>query len=303
MARKNVVVMNENKRLWDLTMSNIQKIGGKHYVFVPMELLFIDDRFQRVDENSKAKVNQLARNWDINKMDSLKGSVHNEELRISVIDGYHRVMAAKALGLPGLEVEILNNMPENPEERLIKEATYFATQGDEVSKLTPVQKHKANVLRGVTENVAVDELIKKYHISLKKNPSHGRVTTGELAGFTIALSVAKNNGKGMLDMVLNVLCESRWNISKNGLSANAIATVYNMLRLHPNSKEDVLTVLLNILTPIEPDQLFAQAYAKYPNRGEKERILMYVEDMVCSELGIARTYVGGNLQSVLAKIA
>jgi len=303
MARKNVVVMNENKRLWDLTMSNIQKIGGKHYVFVPMELLFIDDRFQRVDENSKTKVNQLVRNWDINKMDSLKGSVHPEELRISVIDGYHRVMAAKALKLPGLEVEILNNMPENPEERLIKEATYFATQGDEVSKLTPVQKHKANVLRGVKENVIVNEMIDQYHINLKKNPSHGRVAAGELAGFTTALVIARNNGKEMLNTVLSILCEARWNLSKNGLSANALATVYNMLRLHPEHKKEIGVVLISLFTSIEPDQLFAQAYAKYPNRGEKERILMYVEYMVCTELGIPRTYNGGNLQSVLAKIA
>jgi len=303
MARKNVVVMNENKRLWDLTMSNIQKIGGKHYVFVPMELLFIDDRFQRVDENSKTKVNQLVRNWDINKMDSLKGSVHPEELRISVIDGYHRVMAAKALKLPGLEVEILNNMPENPEERLIKEATYFATQGDEVSKLTPVQKHKANVLRGVKENVIVNEMIDQYHINLKKNPSHGRVTTGELAGFTMALGVAKTSGKNMLDDVLNILCAARWNLSNAGLSANAISFVYNLLRLHPENKKEVSNTLVNMIEDIEPNQLFAQAYTKYPNRKERERILMYVEDEICERLRINRVYTGGSITVALNKTA
>ena len=294
---------NARQQLWDLTMSNIQRIGGKHYVFVPMELLFVDNRFQRVDENSKAKVNQLARNWDINKMDSLKGSIHAEELRISVIDGYHRVMAAKALGLSGLEVEILKEMPENPEERLIKEATYFATQGDEVSRLTPVQKHKANVLRGVKENVTVNELIEQYHINLKKNPTRGRVAAGELAGFTTALTIAKNTGREMLDMVLNVLCESRWNMARNGLSANALATVYNMLRLHPEYKTEICSALIRMLTPIEPDQLFAQSYAKYPNRGEKERILLYTEDLICDELGIARVYDGGSIAAVLSRVA
>lgn len=294
---------NAKQQLWDLTMSNVQKVGGKHYVFAPMELLFVDERFQRVDDNSKAKVSQLVRNWDSNKLDSLKGSVHTDELRISVIDGYHRVMAALALGLPGLEIEILQNMPENPEERLIKEATYFATQGDEVSKLTPVQKHKANVLRGVRENVIVNELIDHYHISLKKNPSHGRVATGELAGFTTTLAIAKNSGKEMLNTVLSILCESRWNLSKNGLSANALATVYNMLRLHPEHKREIGTVLISMFTAIEPDQLFAQAYAKYPNRGEKERILLHTEDIICDTLKIARVYNGGSISSVLSNAA
>lgn len=294
---------NARKQLWDLTMSNIQKVGGKHYVFAPMELLFVDERFQRVDENSKGKVGQLIRNWDSNKMDSLKGSVHTEELRISIIDGYHRVMAALALGLPGLEIEILQDLPENPEERLVKEATYFATQGDEVSKLTPVQKHKANVLRGVTENVIVNELIDQYHISLKKNPSHGRVANGELAGFTVALSIAKHSGKEMLNTVLDILCESRWNISKNGLSSNALSTVHNMLRLHPEHRREISTVLIGMFTSIEPDQLFAQAYAKYPKRGEKERILLYTEDVICETLNIARVYNGGSVSLALNEVA
>ena len=294
---------NAKQQLWDLTMSNVQKVGGKHYVFAPMELLFVDDRFQRVDENSKAKVNQLVRNWDSNKMDSLKGSVHTDELRISIIDGYHRVMAALILGLPGLEIEILQDMPENPEERLVKEATYFATQGDEVSKLTPVQKHKANVLRGVKENVMLDELINKYHIALKKNPTHGQVQVGQIAGFTMALSIAKVSGKEMLNTVFRILCESRWDMARNGLSAHALYVVYNVLRLHPEYTTEIGSTLVEIFTPIEPDQLFAQAYSKYATRKERERILMYTEDLVCEALNIPRVYNGGSIVDALNRVA
>ena len=300
---KQVEEKNTKKQLWDLTVQNIQRIGGKQYVFVPMDLFYVDDRFQRVDENSKGKINQLVKNWDINKMDALKGSLHPEELRISVIDGYHRVMAAMMLGLPGLEFEILDNMPTDPHQRLIKEATYFATQGDEVSRLTPVQKHKANVLRGVVENVIVEEMIKKYHIPLKANPSHGRVASGELAGFTVALQIAKVSGKDMLDTVMDILCESRWNLSKNGLSSNALAMVYNILRLHPENEKEICDILIQKFTEIEPNQVFARAYSKYDTRGEKERNLMFIEDLVCAELGISRVYNGGSLVAALNKIA
>jgi len=303
MKRMLVTEKNSRKKLYELTMANVQKVGGKHYAFVPMELLFIDNRFQRIEDGSKAKVNQLARNWDSNKMDSLKGSVHEEEYLVSIIDGYHRVEAARILGLPGLEVEILQDMPENPKERLIQEATYFATQGDEVSKLTPVQKHKANVLRGVRENLILNELLEAYKIELKTNPSHGRVVTGQLAGFTVALSIAKANGGDMLGQIFAVLCRARWDIARNGLSANALSTVYNMLRLHPENNIDVCRCLSAYFRDISPDQLLAEAYAKYPNRGERERILLYTEDYVCKELGIDRVYDGGSVSSVLNNAA
>ena len=295
--------MNENKRLWDLTMSNIQRIGNKEYVFAPKEIILVDKQFQRSDECSKYKINQLVKGWNPNKLDALKGNLHPETCQISIIDGYHRVEAMKILGLPGLVIEILQGLPEDPEERLIAEATLFATQGDEIDKLTPVQKHKANVLRGIKENVALKEVTEKYHINLKKNPSHGRVTTGELAGFTMALGVAKTSGKNMLDDVLNILCAARWNLSNAGLSANAISFVYNLLRLHPENKKEVSNTLVNMIEDIEPNQLFAQAYTKYPNRKERERILMYVEDEICERLRINRVYTGGSITVALNKTA
>jgi len=305
MARGKVVkvITTENKRLWDLTMSNIQKIGNKSFVFVPMELIFVDERFQRIHESSKNKINQLVKSWNVNKLDALKGSLHPETCQVSIIDGYHRAEAAKILGLPGLVIEILQGLPEDTEERLIAEATLFATQGDEIDKLTPVQKHKANVLRGINENIILNEVTEKYHISLKKNPSHGRVTTGELAGFTMALGVAKTSGREMLDTVLSVLCSARWNVAKAGLSANAIHFVYNLLRLHPESKAEICETLSNFLMDIEPDQLFAQAYAKYPNRKERERILLYTEDIICDRLQISRVYNGGSVATVLSRSA
>ena len=303
MLKEQIEKKNSKQQLWDLTMSNIQRIGNKQFVFVPMDLIFIDERFQRVEETSKGKINQLVRNWNDNKLDALKGSLHPEELRISIIDGYHRVMAALILGLPGLIVEVLQNMPDDPKERLIAEATLFATQTDDVNTLTPVQKHKANVLRGVKENVIVSEAAAKYHITLKKNPSHGRVQAGQLAGFTMALGVAKTSGKEMLETVFGILCETRWDTARSGLSSNAIHAVYNILRLHPEHKTEIYKTLVEVLTPMEPDQLFAQAYAKYPTRKERERILLFTEDIICEKLKISRVYHGGSVTTALTRAA
>lgn len=70
----------------------------------------------------------------------------------------------------------------------------------------------------------------------------------------------------------------------------------------PEYTKEITELLIKKYTQISPAQLFAEAHTKYPLRKTAERQLMYVEDWVCEELGITRTYNGGNLQSVLAKV-
>ena len=223
-------------------------------------------------------------------MDALKTVPHPEENKFSVVDGYHRLSAAILNGEKGLECEIVLGLSTDPKERLIQEATLFATQNDEVDVLSPVEKHKANVLRGVTENVILDELINKYNIPLKTNPSHGRVLIGHLAGYTQALGVAKRHGRQMLNDIFYVICESRWNIAHNGLSANVISPVANMFKFHPTYREEIIKALIEYFKPIEPENFFASAMDEYPERKEKERLALYLEDVLCSKIGMTRTY-------------
>ena len=294
---------NATEKLYNVVMSNTKKVGKKEYADIPVELLFADELFQRVGSSSKRKIKELADKWNPDKMDALKVVPHPEEKRFSVVDGYHRLSAAIIIGQPSLECEIIMGLSTVPSKRLIQEATLFATQNEEVDTLSPVECHKANVLRGVSENIIVEELINKYHINLKTNPSHGKVQMGQLAGFTMALSVARVSGKATLNDVFDILCQSRWNLSTSGLGSNAIHVVYNLLRLHPEHKEAVRQSLVHIFEGIEPNGLFYKAYAKYPARKERERILLYAEDLVCEELGIARVYYGGSVSDVLKRIA
>lgn len=310
MAKRNLKVENdkvikvtaERDILWDMTMHNIQAIGGKRFGYAPKELMFSDERIQR-DKNMN-KVNWLVKNWNANLMTPLKVSIHPESKRLSIIDGDHRFLAGCILGLTGWEVEFLQGLPEDPEERLKAEAKLFASQSDGIALLTPAQKHKANVIIGVEENVAIEELVKKYNIELKPNLSaKGNLcTTGVLTGFQEALRIAKASGKDMFDNVLYIICESRWNLAVNGLGNDVLRTTNNILRLHPEYRKEITELLISKYTKITPQQLFAEAHTKYPLRKNAERLLMYVEDWVCEELGITRTYNGGNLLSVLSKV-
>lgn len=301
--RNNVITMNTTnatrENTYNLIMANTIPVGNKRYANILTDegIIFADKRIQRDNDTTRAKkkIRNLAENWDINKMDALKVVPHPEEHRFSLVDGYHRLSAAIIKGEKSLVCEIITGLSDNPEERIIQEATLFATQNDEVDVLSPIERHKANVLRGIKENVIVDDLCNKYNIALKKNPSHGRTQTGQLAGFTMALQFARTAEKEILDRTFCILCESRWNIAKLGLSANTIHMVANILKLHPEYQNEICSLLIKEFTPIEPEQLFSQAYSKYPARKEKERNLLYLEDVVCENLGITRVYSGGKV--------
>lgn len=123
-----------------------------------------------------------------------------------------------------------------------------------------------------------------------------------LTGFQAALDIAKVCGEEALDRTLYIICEARWNLAVNGLGREVLIVTNNVMRLHPSYKKEITDLLIHKYKEITPAQLFAEAHTKYPLRKAAERQLMYVEDMVCEELGITRTYDGGNLQSVLARV-
>lgn len=292
--RNNVETRTENMEMFNQVMASAIKVGNKHFAPVPLRLLFIDSSYQR--KTKKTKVATLVKKWDVNKMDALRVSPRSETGTFAIIDGSHRFSAASIKKEQILVCEILMDLPVDPEARLKEEARLYATQSDEVNKLTPVEKHNANVLLGIQENVIVENLLEKYDIPLKTNPSHGRVKTGSLAGFTALLSQAKVGGKAHVDKILKILCESRWNMATNGLSALVINAVGNLLKLHPDNGKEIEEVLVGIFTQIEPKQFFGEAISRYPMRRENERLLLWLEDELCKQIHITRVYEGGTIK-------
>ena len=289
-------VMNEDKpmhrkEVYDLVMTSLRKVGNKFFATIPLTLLFADKRFQRNSKSAHFKIKRLVDRWNPDKMDALKVVPHGETCNFSVVDGFHRLTALKMMGITTVECEVILSFSENPDERLVQEAMLFATQYDEVDHLHPVDKHNANLVIGVKENVIVDSLCKKYHIPLKTS-LQGRTKLAHLAGFTAALSIARVNEK-ILDDVFYILCEARWNLAAKGLSSLTLKTLSGILSLHPEHRTDIINTLIEYFTPIDPAQYYANAYVKYPERREQERLVLFLEDYLVDTLGITRVYNGG----------
>lgn len=282
-ATANQISADEMRRItYNLVMKNVQHVGDKSFSTVPLELLYIDESYQRNETVSPAKINRLVANWNQDKMDALKVVPHTESLRFSIVNGYHRYAAMKIKGIESAICELLTDVGKlEPEMRQKQEATLFATQEDEVEKLYPVQKHKANLVRGVKENVELQELIDKYQFTLKTTGTGGHSRRGQLSGFAEALKICKRSGKAHLDLIFKILCDARWNLSVDGLSITALRMVDGVLRLHPedSERERIIRKATNALEKLEPDQFYAGAREMYPGRKVTERNTMYLEQL------------------------
>lgn len=293
-----VVIMRAEELAYNAVFSNMKRVGTKSYACIPLDMLYVDDSYQRVEMASKRKIKELADKWMPEKMDALLVVPHPEKKKFVIVNGYHRFEAAKILekrgkGIIGLECDIVLNLSEDPEERRIQEAKLFVSQEDEVDKLTPLQKHKASIVCGEQGNIVVQKVVDKYGIKLKKPTGRGLAKIGHLAGFTAALRVATVGGEQMLDDIFDVLMKSRWNLDKRGFGAQSIKSVYNVLKLHPEHRTEVKEEIVKYLLPIQPSQFFANAAAAYPERTTDERQTIHLEDVVCEALGIERVYQKG----------
>lgn len=282
----------ETETLFKACMRNVQTIGTKRYVNINTELLYCDPAFQRINISSKGKINSLISHWDSDKMDTLRGSVHEDECRISIIDGYHRLMAAKALKIESLNVEIIKT-PKGKTARLKREAELFATQDDDTEKMTPIQKHKAYCIIGKKGNLIIDKLCKKYSISLKTSGYRAGREKGYLTGFSEAVKIAgRDNGDGeeVLDRVFSILTEIGWKNATKGLSSDVIRLFTSIFDLHPNEAELIEAYICDKFREKDPDYIFSLGNARYPERSRKDRSVLALEDVLHEGMGLPYVY-------------
>lgn len=290
-------------RDYEIVKRNMREVGGKRFALVPTELIFADPRFQRLTSKGSEKIKKLAAAWNPAKMDALRLSPHDEEFRFSLIDGYHRLMAARINGIDLIECEIIITLPADPHERLKAEAHLFVTQNNNVDLLRPMQKHNAGVLLGIPEYVALDTLLEKYGIYLRTKGSSGRAKIGELSGYSGALKIAKKYGRDRLEDVFKIILESRWNLSVDGFADIPLNAINTVLLLHEDKREEVIEACIKYMKQITPNLFISQGNANYPTRARYQRAILTLEDRVCDIIGADRLYLAdSNIVRVFGEI-
>lgn len=297
-----------NKMAYDLVIKNCQTIGGKRFCYIPLDLLEIDEDYQRIFCISMDKVHALTRKWDANKCDPILVAPHPETNTFSVIDGSHRMLVAGALHMEGIVAVLADDLSDDPTERKIQEAELFSEQETNTDHLSPSHKHKAYVVRGIKKYCVLDKCIQGRRLLLNahelKNMSKEKQDALRasdycvLTGYNAAVqAAAMTNGEETLTNIFNIIEEAGWHGATNGYGANVIVPVKSILNLHDNDPK-VIKAIIGFFKPMEPDTFFAKAHAKYEGRKEKERLTMYLEEEVAKRLGIQPLYTGGDMRKV-----
>lgn len=295
-------------------LDNIQTVGGKQYVKIPLTLLEIDEDYQRIKLISKDKIHDLVNHWDENLFDAILVSPHPETNSFAVINGSHRCMAwmemnrRKEIENISILACVTQGLSENPGIRKTEEAKIFCGQGEQEDRLSACHKHMAYVCQGIKKYVVLQKCIQNRRLLLNihelKNMDINTQNERKaeewkvLSGYSAAASVAGHrNGEKMLNTIFDIIEKSGWRNAPNGYSAFVIKAISSVLNLHDIDSE-VADALINILTPMEPNAFSARAHAAYPERREAERNVMWLEKEVANYLGIEPIYTGGDLRKI-----
>lgn len=276
--------------IYNLVVNNIQTIGNKKFAYIPLELLTVDSRYQRNNLTKEKKINKLIDSWNKDLMNPILVSPHVEEAMFYIVDGFHRVEAAKRMGLAGIEAEVLFDLPTDTKERLVAEAKLFGNQLKAVDMLTAVQSHNANVLAGVEANILLEKIAEKYNVNMKPvncKAREKRINT--VTAFVTALNAAKK-GEQLLDDIFDIVCYAGWNMGTDGFTHYVIQSLSNILSMHPDMRVASKTALKNYFRTKEAELILAEATVKYPLRKKGAQMTLYLEDYLHNTINMPYVY-------------
>lgn len=251
-------------------LENAHNIGGKKFAFVPIDEIEIDNGYQRPLRN---KVSRMATNWDYNLCDVVLVSYRKD--KFYVIDGQHRVAAAKRVGIKFLPCQIVEGLSREDE------AIRFVALNSNSSRLSQHDTWKANLLCGNPVDTEVKRICDKWGIDVS-DAQGGRAK--RLGSLYTARQIVKTHGADVFDWILGVLHEAQWNLVKGGHSDEILRALRNVYR---KFGPDVSDIVITTIKPKTPITLRAAAQDTYPEYNGKKAISKYMIDEVQS--AIART--------------
>ena len=258
------------------TMNNRYRICGKSIASVPTELCVLDHEYQR--EINAEKLRAIIAEWDFVKECGFL-EVSYRDGKFYVIDGQHRYMAAKYLGVEELPCIIFTGLTQRDE------ALRFARQNRNAKKPSIYDEFKANICNGDDSipEVKIDMQIKAicdvYKVKVKKA---GRMNTTEMC---LRLSPARDTvrvkGIDCFEWIMKTIYDSNWRDCPEAY----LKEFYVILEsFYCNNKDNILEKekeIFKVLNTYTPTQLEAKANSKrYVGYGSQTRMKMALRDAI-----------------------
>ena len=258
-------------------INNTYTICGKRIASVPVELMELDDTYQRVLGKTTKK---LMEEWDNEKCNFLIVSYRNHKFYI--IDGQHRYSVAKAKGIVSLPCIIFTGLTQKDE------ALKFAQQQDNVNKLTPYDTFKANIACGDTSikaieiDIEIQRICDKYGIVIKKDNTPVKDGDKVLRSLSTARRIlCRDNGTERLELIVSAINDSNWATHREAYRGRILAALNSYISDTTNTYDVILNEFKNLMDSKTPEEVIAYGnynYAEYP---PYQSTIIAIRDLIC----------------------
>lgn len=245
----------------DAIVTNAIDIGGGKIARIPCDLLQIAD-YQRKED--PRHISRLTKGWDESKCAPL--TVSYRDTSFWVVDGQHRLSAAKILGKKDLKC-IIQDMNYKVE------AESFAGQNDYEKRVSVYSKLTALAKAGEQPYKDILTIFKNQSVPLVENT---RPAPGECGCSSVVLRVRQRAGREGLLWVLNLIRDIGWSTSKNGYSGiilDALGFVY-IKNIGPELGH-VQNRIKSLVNGESPSMTISKAHTAHPGRGSKSALAEY----------------------------
>lgn len=236
-------------------INNAPTIKGCKYCAIPTSLLELDSVVQRP---AKGHEHAIARNWDDSKCDDLKVNYQSETGKLTVIDGQHRLLAARERGVETLVCRVYVDLDTKQRAKL------FAAQWDNARKLTIRDIFKANLIAEDSVALKMQRIAHEYGFYILPNAEEDKPIIKPLERLWGA---TQRFGEEPARFYFNILTESGWRDDPKGDSKTFCDAILRIWRMKEKFTSSQLAYIPILLKGTNPTELKANAVLAFP-RGE-----------------------------------
>lgn len=247
----------EIKSLFQMAEQN--KIGNKIMAQVPLYMIAIDGSYQRTENFSKAKGDEIAANFIEEAYDPIKLNWRDGLLYCPA--GQHRIYAHLIMQKDFITAELFKMSYE-------AEVSIYLSQDDNRSKLTPYDRYKAGLAANKEINVTLQKVCHAFGITIA--PKISLNATRQLRGITIAEKILEVYGEKGLSWILSIIAEADWLDEPKSLDSRIFRALRNVYRktieLSANEREECRQRIIEEFRKTTPILFYAKSQAVVPSR-------------------------------------
>lgn len=248
------------KNAKEIVMSGLNGREVKKIIaLVPLNLIKTDhEKYQREE---KHHVVTMAKEWDDEQCTVLLVNYRSNEGWFYVIDGQHRVAAAKLIGIEYLACEIYIDLSVK------EEAKRYLEYNTGTKSLNPFDTFKANICWGEPVDTAIKAICDEYGVNVIERR---RIKT--LKSVPVARAIYKGGGVDALKWIFKLIEDVHWEDFKESYSADVLLGLYAVYVKYKDNLKQARRNLIDFMAKSDPRELYGLGDVNYPSLGHTTKV-------------------------------